>query len=198
MHLIVWARMAIVLFPKHAPCLFWVCFFPTGLSVLHPAGRPQQYIATRVDRQPAEHRQTRMQVLPHIWNLQRPSCSGCHQSEQTRPLFPSANQRASSSFMPKLIRWRPSDSFVSQIQIEVLHQHVNTVLPMWAREIQDLSFISVSGGLGTWSSTLSLVTSITSTLVVVVVNDDTIVYHIQSKYLHAWTVETVTQQWLWI
>lgn len=120
-------------------------FFPTGLSVLHPAGRPQQYIATHVDRQPAEHRQTRMQVLPHICNLQRPSCSGCHQSEQTRPLFPSANQRASSSFMPKLIRWRPSDSFISQIQIEVLHQHVNIVLPMWAREIQDLSFISVSG-----------------------------------------------------
>lgn len=81
-----WSRacMTIVLFSKHPPPLFWVCFFPTGLSVLHPAGRPQQCIATHVERQPAERRQTQAQVLlPHIWDLRRPSCSGCHQSEGT-------------------------------------------------------------------------------------------------------------------
>lgn len=86
-----WSRacMTIALFSKHPPPLFWVCFFPTGLSVLHPAGRPQQCIATHVDRQPAERRQTQAQVLlPHIWDLRRPSRSGCHQSEGTRPLFP--------------------------------------------------------------------------------------------------------------
>lgn len=83
------ACMTIALFSKHPPPLFWVSFFPTGLSVLHPAGRPQQCIATHVDRQPAERRQTQAQVLlPHIWDLRRPSRSGCHQSEGTRPLLP--------------------------------------------------------------------------------------------------------------
>lgn len=42
---------------------------------------------------------------------------------------PPANQRACSSSVPKLMRWWRSDSFASQIQIDVVHQHVNTVLP---------------------------------------------------------------------
>lgn len=79
-------------------------FFPTGLLVLHPAGRPRQCITTHADKHLAERRQTRTQVLLlHIWDLWRPSHSGCHQSEQIRAghFSPSANQRASLLFTPK-------------------------------------------------------------------------------------------------
>lgn len=145
MHLIVWARRTKLLFSKHARRLFWVCFFPTGLLVLHPAGRPRQCIATHVDGQPAERRQTRTQVLlPLIWDQQRPSCSGFAikaNKPQRGRFYPSANQRASSSPMPKLIRWRRLNSFVSQIEIAVVHQRVNTLIPVWACEkIQNSSF----------------------------------------------------------
>lgn len=195
MHLIIWARMTEVLFSKHAARLSWVCFFPTGLQVLHPAGRPRQCIATHVDGQPAERRQTRTQVLlPLIWDQLRPSCSGFAikaNKPQQGHFYPCANQRASSSPMPKLIRWWRLNSFVSQIQIAVVHQRVNTLIPLWACENTEVVF-------WTWSSTISAVTSITSTVVVVGVNDDAIVYHMQPKYLHARIVETVTQQWLGI
>ena len=88
-------------------------FFPTGLLVIYFEGRPWQSISTSVDRQPMEHSQTTWtQVLVLcIWDLRSHLAEVVIKAKTlTGGIFPSANQRASLSFMLKLIGWWHLDS----------------------------------------------------------------------------------------
>lgn len=117
-----------VIFYQHGLCLFWVRFSHPLVGNLFW----RQYISTHVDRQPMEHSQTTWThrcwccaseiwgaILLRSWSKWRPWLEG---------IFPSANQRASLSFMLKLIGWWHLNSFASQIKIAIIHQNVNTVL----------------------------------------------------------------------
>lgn len=81
------ACMTIVLFSKHPPPLFWL-FFPQVCrsSILQAdlsSVSPHMLIGSR--RSVAKHRR---RCCCRTWDLRQPSCSGCHQSEGTRPLSP--------------------------------------------------------------------------------------------------------------